>query len=115
MPDDKLSATSNFTGMPYQLASCIESTDIGVDADYLHRSILKARFLRSRYTVLDLLDDGAADVDGLGRGLCLACQVMHQHRFDHLIDDRAAGVEGGGGALRDVGNLAPTQRAQPGA
>lgn len=35
----------------------VESTDIGVDADYLHRSILKARFLRSRYTVLDLLDE----------------------------------------------------------
>lgn len=30
---------------------------IGVDDDYLYRTILKARFLRSRYTVLDLLDD----------------------------------------------------------
>lgn len=35
----------------------VEPADIGVDADYLHRSILKARFLRSRYTVLDLLDE----------------------------------------------------------
>jgi glycerol-1-phosphate dehydrogenase [NAD(P)+] len=31
--------------------------DIGVDDRVLHQSILKARFLRSRYTVLDLLDD----------------------------------------------------------
>lgn len=35
----------------------VTGADIGVDDDYLHRSILKARFLRSRYTVLDLLDD----------------------------------------------------------
>ncbi len=31
--------------------------DIGVDAPYLYQTILKARFLRSRYTILDLLDD----------------------------------------------------------
>ncbi len=31
--------------------------DIGVDDRYLYQSILKARFLRSRYTVLDLLDE----------------------------------------------------------
>lgn len=31
--------------------------EIGVDDRYLHQSILKARFLRSRYTVLDLLDE----------------------------------------------------------
>ena len=31
--------------------------EIGVDERYLHQSILKARFLRSRYTVLDLLDE----------------------------------------------------------
>lgn len=30
---------------------------IGVEDGYLHQSILKARFLRSRYTVLDLLDE----------------------------------------------------------
>ncbi|MCB6179742.1 sn-glycerol-1-phosphate dehydrogenase [Rhodobacter sp. Har01] len=35
----------------------VEAAEIGVSRDYLHRSILKARFLRSRYTVLDLLDD----------------------------------------------------------
>lgn len=31
--------------------------DIGVCGDYMVQTILKARFLRSRYTVLDLLDD----------------------------------------------------------
>lgn len=35
----------------------VESTDIGVDSGYLYASILKARFLRSRYTLLDLLDE----------------------------------------------------------
>jgi glycerol-1-phosphate dehydrogenase [NAD(P)+] len=35
----------------------VEAADIGVDAAYLYRTVLKARFLRSRYTVLDLLDE----------------------------------------------------------
>ena len=35
----------------------VEAEDIGVDTAYLYRTILKARFLRSRYTVLDLLDE----------------------------------------------------------
>lgn len=35
----------------------VEAAEIGVDPAYLHRTILKARFLRSRYTVLDLLDE----------------------------------------------------------
>ncbi|MCU0903870.1 MAG: sn-glycerol-1-phosphate dehydrogenase [Tabrizicola sp.] len=35
----------------------VEAADIGVDTAYLYRTILKARFLRSRYTVLDLLDE----------------------------------------------------------
>jgi glycerol-1-phosphate dehydrogenase [NAD(P)+] len=34
-----------------------EAAEIGVDRDYLHRTILAARFLRSRYTVLDFLDE----------------------------------------------------------
>jgi glycerol-1-phosphate dehydrogenase [NAD(P)+] len=38
-------------GTPFRAA------DIGVDDGYLIQSILKARFLRSRYTVLDLLDE----------------------------------------------------------
>lgn len=35
----------------------VEAADIGVDAEYLYATVLKARFLRSRYTVLDLLDE----------------------------------------------------------
>jgi glycerol-1-phosphate dehydrogenase [NAD(P)+] len=35
----------------------VEGKDIGVDNRTLYQSILKARFLRSRYTVLDLLDE----------------------------------------------------------
>ena len=35
----------------------VRGIDIGVDDRTLHHSILKARFLRSRYTLLDLLDD----------------------------------------------------------
>lgn len=35
----------------------VEAADIGVDPACLHRTILKARFLRSRYTVLDFLDE----------------------------------------------------------
>ncbi len=34
-----------------------DATDIGVTRDYLHATLLKARFLRSRYTLLDLLDE----------------------------------------------------------
>jgi glycerol-1-phosphate dehydrogenase [NAD(P)+] len=34
-----------------------KGAEIGVDDRYLYQSILKARFLRSRYTVLDLLDE----------------------------------------------------------
>lgn len=35
----------------------VEGADIGIDDSYLRDSILKARFLRSRYTLLDLLDE----------------------------------------------------------
>lgn len=35
----------------------VEAAEIGVDLACLHATILKARFLRSRYTVLDLLDE----------------------------------------------------------
>jgi glycerol-1-phosphate dehydrogenase [NAD(P)+] len=34
-----------------------DAAEIGVSRDYLHTTILKARFLRSRYTLLDLLDE----------------------------------------------------------
>lgn len=35
----------------------VEPEDIGVDRAYLLRTVLNARFLRSRYTLLDLLDE----------------------------------------------------------
>lgn len=35
----------------------VKAADIGVDLDYLRRTTLAAKFLRSRYTVLDLLDE----------------------------------------------------------
>lgn len=38
-------------------AAPVQAADIGVDPAYLYRTILKARFLRSRYTILDLLDE----------------------------------------------------------
>ena len=34
-----------------------QSADIGVSSDYLYRTILNSRFLRGRYTLLDLLDE----------------------------------------------------------
>jgi len=34
-----------------------ECTDIGIGPDYLYRTVVNARFLRSRYTLLDLLDE----------------------------------------------------------
>ena len=48
---DRMAAHLSRAGAP------VTGADIGVDAGYLYQSILKARFLRSRYTVLDLLDD----------------------------------------------------------
>lgn len=35
----------------------IEAADIGVLPDHLRRTVLSARFMRSRYTILDLLDE----------------------------------------------------------
>lgn len=48
---DHMAAHLARAGAPFRGA------DIGVDDRYLYQSILKARFLRSRYTVLDLLDE----------------------------------------------------------
>ena len=50
-PADRMAAHLARAGAP------VTAADIGVDPHYLHRTILKARFLRSRYTVLDLLDE----------------------------------------------------------
>lgn len=35
----------------------VEAADIGVTADHLWQTVLSARFMRSRYTILDLLDE----------------------------------------------------------
>lgn len=37
----------------------VKAAEIGVDLEYLRRTTLSSRFLRSRYTVLDLLDETA--------------------------------------------------------
>jgi glycerol-1-phosphate dehydrogenase [NAD(P)+] len=50
-PADRMAAHLARAGAP------VTAADIGVNPHYLHRTILKARFLRSRYTVLDLLDE----------------------------------------------------------
>jgi glycerol-1-phosphate dehydrogenase [NAD(P)+] len=55
-----------------------QAAEIGVDDGYLYQSIVKARFLRSRYTVLDLLDE---------------CGLLH----------KAARVASGAGVVRKVG------------
>ncbi len=51
VPPDRMAAMLRAAGAPAMAA------EIGVDADHLRRTILGARFLRSRYTVLDLLDE----------------------------------------------------------
>ncbi len=48
---DRMAAHLAAAGAP------VRAADIGVDAAGLRATILKARFLRSRYTLLDLLDD----------------------------------------------------------
>ena len=48
---DKMTQSLSQAGAP---SAC---SDIGVNDAYLYQTILKARFLRSRYTVLDLLQD----------------------------------------------------------
>jgi glycerol-1-phosphate dehydrogenase [NAD(P)+] len=51
MPADAMAQALHTAGAPSDAAQ------IGVSRDYLHQTILKARFLRSRYTLLDLLDE----------------------------------------------------------
>lgn len=43
--------------MLHRAGAPAEAAEIGVGRDYLRRTTLNARFLRSRYTVLDLLDE----------------------------------------------------------
>ena len=43
--------------MLHRAGAPAEAEEIGVRRDYLRRTTLNARFLRSRYTVLDLLDE----------------------------------------------------------
>lgn len=43
--------------MLHRAGAPADAADIGVGRDYLRRTTLNARFLRSRYTVLDLLDE----------------------------------------------------------
>lgn len=43
--------------MLHRAGAPAEAAEIGVGRDYLRRTALNARFLRSRYTVLDLLDE----------------------------------------------------------
>lgn len=51
MPASEMVRALRTAGAPSSAA------EIGVTEDYLHQTILKARFLRSRYTLLDLLDE----------------------------------------------------------
>ncbi|WGV15225.1 sn-glycerol-1-phosphate dehydrogenase [Fuscovulum ytuae] len=44
-------------GMLHRAGAPAEAAEIGVGRDYLRRTTLNARFLRSRYTVLDLLEE----------------------------------------------------------
>lgn len=53
----QLGPASDMVAALHKAGAPAEAAEIGVDRDYLHRTILNARFLRSRYTVLDFLDD----------------------------------------------------------
>lgn len=51
MPADQMRAALHAAGAP------ADAAEIGIDRAYLERTTLNARFLRSRYTLLDLLDE----------------------------------------------------------
>jgi glycerol-1-phosphate dehydrogenase [NAD(P)+] len=59
-PADRMARHLSRAGAP------VDAGQIGVDRDHLMRTILKARFLRSRYTVLDLLDECGLLEDAAG-------------------------------------------------
>lgn len=54
---DQLLSPKRMAGLLAIAGAPVKAADIGVDLDYLHRTTLAAKFLRSRYTVLDLLDE----------------------------------------------------------
>ena len=59
MPASQMRADLHAAGAPSDAA------EIGVSRDYLRQAMLNARFLRSRYTLLDLLDEtGLRQEDG---------------------------------------------------
>lgn len=51
LPAEQMAARLRLAGAP------AHASEIGVETDYLKRTVLNARFLRSRYTILDLLDE----------------------------------------------------------
>jgi len=53
----RLWTADHMAGHLMRAGAPVTGQDIGVSDAYLYRSILKARFLRSRYTLLDLLDE----------------------------------------------------------
>ena len=53
----RLWTADRMSGYLARAGAPVEAGDRGVDPAYLYRTILKARFLRSRYTMLDLLDE----------------------------------------------------------
>lgn len=54
---DQLLSPDEMAGLLAIAGAPVKAAEIGVDLDYLRRTTLAAKFLRSRYTVLDLLDE----------------------------------------------------------
>lgn len=54
---DQLLSPGEMAGLLAVAGAPVKAAEIGVDLDYLRRTTLAAKFLRSRYTVLDLLDE----------------------------------------------------------
>ena len=53
----RLMPAQEMIGRLHAIGAPAQSTDIGVSRDHLRATIAKARYLRDRYTVLDLLDE----------------------------------------------------------
>ena len=54
---DQLLSPDEMAGLLAVAGAPVKAAEIGVDLDYLRRTTIAAKFLRSRYTVLDLLDE----------------------------------------------------------